>query len=437
MLRPFVSAAWPLALMACSGLPASLTRPTDVAGRASSRPPTDMVAPTATKDRAATGTSGSMPASGKPRASTSPLSYALTLHGQVRLDVAPLVAAGLAQTSAAGARLISNNGGTVIAMHGGDVISDHGAGLISEGAFQIIASQGLGILANNGATLLAINVSALAGKTKYRLADVDSGGLTPVQGLAVIAIDMATGKPVTSPVATDAQGRYSLGFVAAPSANVGVLAVVMDAHQDVKRVYGTLVTPHDGTSVLTTDSTRSIATYLLGVMPGRVQPIIDARKLGKTADAFLEAAKGEPQGYMLLKSLDAAFANADPGKLTAADQDGAVARGIAERIVAYIDLDQAHYVSLLAFADDLRLYGASRQPPLPGLVDQVLVDLRSQNSDERITTTLVAAGMSPEQAMAKAKIADDLGNLVVKDVGRAVLAHQADILLPLAPILGP
>ena len=403
MNRPLPPPAprWAGALALAIVLAACSIAPGGVTGRKS--PPT----------RPATVAKASPTPKASPSVAPSPLpSLGLLIAGQVRVEPAKLLADQLAASTGTGIKLLGNNG----------------AGLIS--------NNGLGIISNNGAGVVSNDAGS------YRVAAADDG-LEPVEGMHVSAVALVDGRVLAGPVATDAEGRYRLGFLQAPGANFRVVASVPAKPKEPAFTYATLVAPKAAPSaapVVTSDASRAVTDYLLGVLPVRMQPVIDARKQGRSAEAYIATYSGalDADVLQILTLMDKALARAPVAALGALDgSDGQLARGLSERAIAFIDLRAEAYVQAAALAEELHQVGErSSEPPETSLADQVLTLARAPGSEARIVGLLTAHGLSDAEAAAYHTRLEAVGALVAADVGKTAMAHQAEVLGPLAAVVG-
>lgn len=388
-------------LTACHGVTTAPQTKKPIAIKAPSRPKPK---PSPSALPATPTPSASVAASAAPSPTPTPLpSVALVLTGKVTIDPRALLTAGMAERTGSGVKLIGN----------------HGAGLISD--------KGLGIISQNGGSLI--------GKTKYALTQADGAeALTPVEGIVVEAFDLLTGQLAAGPVATDATGGYKLGFLETPSANLHVVARVNNT-ADTKFAYASLAEP-DPTPIVTSDSSRAVAAYILAVVPSRLGPIIDAHKAGDpvAAQAIADTYPQDRQDGLMMRAFNAKLAAIPTDKLNELDADGRLAIGISERMVAFADLSKAHYQTIATIMEDIRVFDQARATPAdPPLVDQVIAYAKVKEKLPQISVLLASAGMDPDTATTLGMGVHLTGNSIAEDLGAVTLTHQSEVLGPLAP----
>jgi hypothetical protein len=389
-----VGVAIALALAACVAAP-TRSAPKPAVRPASSARPVAVASPTPSKQ-------------------PSPLpSLGLLIEGQVTVEPAKLLDGKLAESTATGVKLISDNG----------------LGLISDNGLGLIANNGAGVIANNGST--------------YRVAAAGDG-LKPVEGMHVKAIALMDGQVLAGPVATDAHGRYRLGFLKAPGSNIRVVAEVPAKPKDPAFTYATLVPPvppaPSAAPVVTSDTSRSSAEFVLGVLPARLKPVIDARKDGKSAEEYIKTYEGfaDDETIAIMRKMDRALAKAPASALAGLDgSDGQLSRGISERTVAILDLQKPIYAELVRLIDQARVWGLAAKPaPVAPLADQVLEKTHSNAEMLTVSALLIKHGVPTDEAEAYGRALVENVKAIGKDVGQTAYANQAAVLGPLASLVG-
>ncbi|MNS12985.1 hypothetical protein D3C72_445650 [compost metagenome] len=313
-------------------------------------------------------------------------SLGLLIAGRVTVEPAAIVASKAGQVTERGVSIIGN--------HGGGLLSDNG----------------LGVIANNSAG--------------YRIHQTDTG-LKPVEGMWVKAISLLDGKLLAGPVATDADGRYRLGFLKAPERNMRIVAAVPGQETNASVTYTTLVPPKQ-VEVVTTDTTRLAAAYILEVLPQRLQPAIDALK----REAVYQKRPGDPEEVAMFASQ---LAGVPHDKLAAADVDGTIARGISERIVAFADLNNPIFASLNEDVEELRAFSNGlAQQPTPSLPDQFLAMVRRPGGGlKELPALLQSLGMPEAKAQALTKRLSDKGDQVGMILQLGFVANQEAVMAPI------
>jgi hypothetical protein len=298
--------------------------------------------------------------------------------------------------------------GAIVASKAGQV-TERGVSIIGNSGGGILSDNGLGVIANNGAS--------------YRVAQAGAG-LKPVEGMWVKAISLLDGKLLAGPVATDADGRYQLGFLKAPERNMRIVAAVPGQEANAAVTYTTLVPPKQ-VEVVTTDTTRLAASYILDVLPQRVQPMVDVFK----REGGYTPLPGDPAES---KVFAARLAKLSPAKLRAADVDGAVARGISERIVSFADLTLPIFGSLNADIEELRAFNSGLvQQPTPTLPEQFLAMARQPGGVRDLPALLIELGMPEAKARDLTERIRTKGDQVGEVLMLAFLLNQQAVLAPL------
>ena len=356
-----------------------------------------------------------------PTASTAPVAEAtpeplpslgLLLSGQVTIDTSAMLALGLAERTAVGVKLISNNG----------------PGLISD--------KGVGLISNNSAGLISNNSGALVAKTKYGLRQAAGGrALLPVQGMLVKAVSLRTGEVLAGPIATDAEGRYRLGFIAKPETNMQIVAWVNNKEAEADFNYGAFVPPAEA-PVVTTDTTDLICEYMIRVLAARVQRGIDIRKRGEDLSINPNDLPN-PDERKQAEDINEVLGKITPEMATVLDQGGVTARKFAERTVAYADLSKPAFAELQAVFERLRAFDAGlATPPVPSVPDEVVSLLYEVNTIADIPAALEKHGMSKEEAAALAARMDATASELNSELARVGNEHSGEVLGPLLEIPG-
>jgi hypothetical protein len=219
-------------------------------------------------------------------------------------------------------------------------------------------------------------------------------GLAAVEGMAVTAVSLFDGKVLAGPVATRADGSYKLGFLKAPTNNIRIVASVPGQEADARLSYATLVPPSPA-PVLTSDSTRAVTGYILSVLPGHMQPILDAYKNG-TAAASMKGNEPQP-----VKDLAAVLQAIPRAKLVAADADGRLARRLSERLVSFVDLSHPAYGSLYADVEIIRRFAEDLTvQPDPPLLEQFEALAGRRDGFDELPPLLTRLGMPAAEAEA-------------------------------------
>jgi hypothetical protein len=174
----------------------------------------------------------------------------LAFSGSVQVDAHYVIAAG-------GGNVIASGGGNVIAAGGGNVISAGG------GNYRTL---GVGQRPVAGAVELAV------------------GTMLPVQGMAVEALNMLTGKPYGKPVLSDAKGGFTLDVPAGTTDNV-LLVARFPGSDDARLIYPLVVSPTQADNRLIDEDTATVTRYMRRCMVAYF-----ARQLqGTSGEADVEA----------------------------------------------------------------------------------------------------------------------------------------------------
>jgi hypothetical protein len=350
-------------------------------------------------------------------------SLGLLMAGRVTVDPAALLSSKLAKATPDGVKLISDNGLGLISDNGLGLISDNGLGLISDNGLGLISDNGLGLISNNSAGLVSNNSAG------FRIQNVEataaSSTAKPVEGMVVTAVNLFTGKVIAGPVVTDAQGGYKLGFLKAPASNIGIVASVSAKAPVARFTYATLVPPDDK-PILTDDTSRALTRYLLGVIPGRIQPWIDEVKAG-TPDPIDE------NDGMEEKRVKGLLAKITPERMNAADQvRGTVALDISKRIVSFVDLTTPAFGEFYTVTEEIRTYGESIQPePDIALVEQVMRFAQSKEQSRMLPQLFISYGMPEARANALAETLRTKVDAIAQQMLLAMLVHEKEVFAPL------
>jgi hypothetical protein len=318
----------------------------------------------------------------------------LVLDGLVTIDAAALLDNKFAEVNGSSVRLLG----------------EHGAGLISDKGYGLVANNGGTLVANNGSTAVATSGGSITSKVKYALpfglldagssttANVGAHALVPVQGMVVTALSLRDGSVLAGPIATDAQGRYHLGFVQAPQSNLQIVASINHL-DDAKFHYETLIGP-TAAPVLTSDTTRAVADYLVRVLAARLQRTIDDRIAGKEVVASTTGVAIDDGSQALVARFNTAIAKVDPRVVALIDLDGTSQPGtfskdFAHRVLSFANLNGAAFNDFYQATEELRQFAAGLPKPAdPPLADQI-VALASYGPDaKKIPDLLVSYGMS-------------------------------------------
>lgn len=348
----------------------------------------------------ATRAQASSPAAGASQKPAPIPSLGLLLEGQVTVDPALMLTRKLVQSTTQGVKVLANNGG--------GLISDNGLGLISD--------NGLGLIANNSA--------GLGGKTYRVAANAPAGNLRAVEGMAVKAVSLLDGTVLAGPVATGADGRYKLGFLKTPRNNIRIVASVPGQEADTRLSYATLIAPSPA-PIVTSDSTRAVSGYILSVLPGHMQPIIDRYKSG-TAEPVPDS---EPQH---VKDLAAVVEQIPAAKLVAADRDGQLARRISERLISFVDLSQPAYGELFTEVEVIRRFseGLAVQPD-PPLLEQFEALAGRRFGFRELPPLLTRLGMDADEAQAITDRMNDKAEVIGGLIMVTFVLHKTEVLAPI------
>jgi hypothetical protein len=246
--------------------------------------------------------------------------------------------------------------------------------------------------------------------------------------MVVTAVNLFTGKVIAGPVATKADGSYKLGFRTAPDKNIGIVAGVSVSAPVARYTYATLVPP-EAKPVVTSDTTRAITRYMLGVLPGRIQPTVDRVKAGLPPLI-------EDRDTPFEKTFKELLGKVPPEKMAAADKmpdgkDGAVALGISQRILAFLDLTTPQYQDFYKLTEEARLFGESIQPPLdPSLVDQAMALARNRQLRSQLPGLLEKYGMPADRATQLSYDMDDQGSAIGQQILQVMVLHQQEVFGP-------
>jgi hypothetical protein len=351
-------------------------------------------------------------------------SLGLLMAGRVTVDPAALLSSKMAKATANGVKLISDNGLGLISDNGLGLISDNGLGLISDNGLGLISDNGLGLISNNSAGLISNNSAG------FRIQNVEatataSSTAKPVEGMVVTAVNLFTGKVIAGPVVTDAKGGYKLGFLKAPASNIGIVASVSAKAPVARFTYATLVPPDDK-PILTDDTSRALTRYLLGVIPGRIQPWIDEVKAG--APDPIDENDGMEE-----KRVKGLLAKITPERMNEADKvRGTVALDISKRIVSFVDLTTPAFGEFYTVTEEIRIYGESIQPePDTSLVEQVMRYAQSKEQSRLLPQLFISYGMPEARANTLAETLRAKVDVIAQQMLLAMLAHEKEVFAPL------
>jgi hypothetical protein len=361
-----------LAIAACTGSPATPRKTTASAS----------TAPT----KVATASS--------PKTPSAVPSLGLLLQGRVTVDPSALLAGKLATTTATGVKLISDNGL--------GLISDNGLGLISD--------HGSGIVGNNAA---GYHVAASA------------SGLKPVEGMLVSAVGLYDGKVLAGPVATKADGSYQLGFVKTPERNLRIVATVPKHEKEAEYTYATLVPPSPA-PVVTSDSTRVVAAFVLDLLPVLLQPTVDIAKQDPPPTL-------PPDVDVVTKGLADELYPMGPETLKRIDVDGAVAKGISSRLVAYADLKHVAFKELYDVVEEVRAFAETLPPETPSLLSK-MQPMFHAGKDAELAAFFEDRGMETEKAADLAKRLLNKGHVVSDLLTLTLATHLDEIFGPISDL---
>ncbi|MNS10808.1 hypothetical protein D3C72_423310 [compost metagenome] len=331
-------------------------------------------------------------------------SLGLLLDGQVAVDPSALLANKLVEKTAAGVKLLSDNGLGLIANNGGGLLSDNG----------------LGLIANNSAGFRVLQASPAAAAS--------GSTLKPVEGMWVKAVSLYDGKLLAGPVATNAEGRYKLGFLNAPARNIRIVAEVPLKVPDERFAYATLIPPKPA-SVVTNDSTRAITRYILGVLPARIQPYLEMVKAGNPPEI-------KPKDEIYEKRLKETLAKIAPAKMIEADKKTPVAMAISERMISFADLTMPIYQEFYGVTEEIRTFGEAIQPaPEVSLIDQVMKLAGDKETHKQIPDLLKQYGMSDARATDVAARLEQKGVAIAQLVLLVMLAQEEEVFAPLKKLV--
>lgn len=324
-------------------------------------------------------------------------SLGLLLDGRVAVDPSALLANKLVEKTAAGVKLLSDNGLGLIANNGGGLLSDNG----------------LGLIANNSAGFRVLQATT---------------ALQPVEGMWVKAVSLYDGKLLAGPVATNAEGRYKLGFLNAPARNIRIVAEVPLKVPDARFSYATLIPPKPA-SVVTNDSTRAITRYILGVLPARIQPFLEMVKAGTPPEI-------KPKDESYEKKLKETLAKIPPAKMIEADKKTPVAMAISERMISFADLTMPLYQEFYGVTEEIRTFGEAIQPaPEVPLVDQVMQLAGDKETAKQIPDLLKKYGMPDARAIDVGARLEQKGIAIGQLVLLVMLAQEDEVFAPLKQLV--
>jgi hypothetical protein len=327
-------------------------------------------------------------------------SLGLLLEGQVAVEPGALLDGKLAQVTSTGVKLISNNGG--------GIISDNGLGIISDNGLGIISDNGLGIISNHAGG--------------YRIASLGNG-LKAVEGMAVSAVSLLDGRLLAGPVATKADGTYKLGFLTAPERNMRIVASVPSHEKDAQYTYETLIPPK-AAPVLTSDATRAVSDYTIGALVLIFQPFVERAK----SDAPPSVNPNNPDE---LKEFAALMYKIGPKRVTELDQDGALAKLLAGRLVSWSDLDTQAFKDLMVLAEEVRAFGASLSTPVtPSMVDQAIPLMQHKEDRDKLIALFTSHGMDEAKATDLADKLKAKGDAVAQQLILTLLIHKTEVFKP-------
>ncbi|MFN3429623.1 MAG: hypothetical protein ACK46X_06690 [Candidatus Sericytochromatia bacterium] len=205
-----------------------------------------------------TNQTASKPQAASPATAPAPVT-GVPLSGTVRVDAAYMVKSGGGVVAAGGANVVAAGGGNVISAGGGNVISAGGGNVIS------------------------------AGGANFRVAAADApavGTILPVKGMAVQAIDMATGKPIGQPVATDDQGRFTLGVPEGLENNVLLVARVPGS-EDTRLRYDLVAAPTKSDTLAIDEDSATVARYMRRCMVTRFAAFLNDEIVNGSVEEFV------------------------------------------------------------------------------------------------------------------------------------------------------
>ncbi|MDB5101388.1 MAG: hypothetical protein JWM80_5809 [Cyanobacteria bacterium RYN_339] len=390
-------------------------------------------------------------------------SLGLLYTGEILVEPGHMLARGIAKETPDGIQLIgpngagvvANNGGGVIASGGGNVISNDGASIISNDGASLLSENGLGLLSENGLGLIGATSgnlisdvgSSLIGRTRlispnggaYRLAQAAPAaakGLRPVRDIMVFAVGLRDGKVLAGPVATNAQGGYRLGFLAAPEQGVRIMAQVYGLASDPAFNYAALQAPTTGHAALN-DSTRAVSLFLLDIMRRKVQDGLEQRQRGESFKfKFLGPRDAATQTFIEQTTAVINLLPVDAAKRI--DRDGQTAIEFSSKILSFADLGQSTYTDLLAATEDLRALGATFDPPLdPPLLEQVVTMSQHADPAPEVLALLAKHGVPNETAQAVSGHYFDAGDKVFIDLAATAKAHLQEVFEPFTVLASP
>lgn len=284
----------------------------------------------------------------------------------------------------------------------------------------LLIAEKLAVPSARGVLILGNNGGNLTSKTKL------GRSLLAVEGMRVVAYSQIDGEMVAGPVMTDADGRYALAFEKKPKGNVLVVAAVESRASDERFTYPTLLPATDGEARIdTSDVTRAVTHGILKVLPGRLQPIIDARAKGESATVYLGLLP-HPKIREALTIVDRALAPLPAERVKALSEAG-LADAIARRMTAVIDLADP---TLQAYYDTMGEVRAFEET-LPDYLDlcaKTSVLAFAFTGPAPIAQALEGYGMAAERAE---PVADRLAEQAIAlgvVLSEAGIAHQDEVL---------
>jgi hypothetical protein len=163
--------------------------------------------------------------------------------------------------------------------------------------------------------------------------------MLPASGMAVVAVSLRTGEPISEAVLTDEQGRYKLHIPKTETGNVRVVAAVPGKTQDDPVLTNTklqseLLTPAQSTGELTIDDDRSLVSrYFRQAFTGRLDDLL-------ANDSGAPSNTGNPLVDALWTELQAAAQSIHSHSMPEATRKALSAR-MAECLISYVDLQNA------------------------------------------------------------------------------------------------
>jgi hypothetical protein len=159
-----------------------------------------------------------------------------------------------------------------------------GGGVVAAGGANVVAAGGANVISAGGSNVIS------AGGGNYRVAAADApavGTILPVEGMQVQAIDMASGQPIGAPVATDDQGRFTLGVPEGLANNVLLVAQVPGS-EDSRLRYDLVAAPEKSDTLAIDEDSATVARYMRRCLVTRLAAFLNDETLNGDVERFVE-----------------------------------------------------------------------------------------------------------------------------------------------------